>query len=170
MPVKHVGDYFQDGQSLPNLQKAYLKDRDTLVQAMADSLPSRYQLSEKYMDAIQEAFYGALPPDDAAWPRSLLSVKDRERVLIALLGARAERLFLAIHAYVGLMEGISPDEVAHILFLAGIYGGVSSFTAGIDTVVKVLEVLEALGKTNDPLNMHPVAVLKQIIAAFPSWQ
>ena len=49
--------------------------------------------------------------------------KDRERCLIAILASRDAGLNLALHIYVGLMEGLSPMDMADIIFLGDLHGG-----------------------------------------------
>src|SRR5262249_2383719 len=121
-------------------------------EALRQFLPNFYGLSKPYIDVINDAFYNTDLPDDAVpdLRRKALSVPDRERCLIALLAARGESWALAVHVYVGLMEGISPEEIAHIIYLAGIYSGVSNFIGGIETESGVLDLLEHTTGALDP--------------------
>ncbi len=151
-------------QRLTDLRAAYQAGRQGFIEGLRQFLPNFYSLSKPYVDAINDAFYSIDLPDDAvADPRrKALSVPDRERCLIALLGARGAPWALAVHVYVGLMEGIVSEEIAHIIYLAGIYSGVSNLIAGIATESAVLDVLEHTTGALDP-----GTISKAIQAKFP---
>jgi ubiquinone/menaquinone biosynthesis C-methylase UbiE/alkylhydroperoxidase/carboxymuconolactone decarboxylase family protein YurZ/uncharacterized protein YbaR (Trm112 family) len=127
--------------------------------------PQVYPPTQAYTDAISEAFYGALPPDDATPPRSMLSLRDRERCLISILASRGAGLTLAIHMYIALMHEVSAEEIAHILFLAGIYTGVDNLAGALAAEVKLLTELKALALL--PIPPGPVAVVTALRLAFP---
>ncbi len=111
------------------------------------TLPDLYARSKPYIDAILEIFYGQLP-DDMHTDRPALSAPDRERCIIALLAVQHGGFVLAIHIYLALMLGLSATEIAHILLLAGVYGGVSTFAEGITVAVQTLTKLEAMTVTH----------------------
>jgi alkylhydroperoxidase/carboxymuconolactone decarboxylase family protein YurZ len=115
---------------------------------LSKKLPTVYDRAGEYVRAIADQFYGDLPPDDppehARIPRDALSVRDRERCLIGILAVRDAKYNLAVHIYLALMNEVSPEEVANILLLAGMYGGVSTLTDGLDVEVTTLKFLKAL--------------------------
>src|SRR5262245_40167841 len=112
------------------LHKNY--DRDDLNDILKDKLTGMYAAIADYLDTIGDEFYTNIVP------RDIVSAENRERILIALLASRGGRLTLAMHIYIGLMEGfnknlsntqvtfeseLSPEEIANIIFLVGIYTG-----------------------------------------------
>jgi len=88
-----------------------------------------------YATALETAFYD----DD-----NKLASDDRERVLITLLASRADDLALAIHIYMGWLEGIEPEEIGELLFLGGIYNGVNTMTRSLGVYRRTFEVVEGL--------------------------
>ena len=73
-----------------------------------------------------------------------LASNDRERVLIALLAGRADDLALAIHLYMGWLEGIEPEEIGEILFLGGVYNGINTMTRSLEVYRRTFDVVERL--------------------------
>jgi len=70
---------------------------------------------------------------------SLLSGQERERVIIALMTANPlDTSLLAIHIYWGLMEGLSPEEIAWTQLLTAAYCGIDKFTIGQKTLATTL--------------------------------
>jgi ubiquinone/menaquinone biosynthesis C-methylase UbiE/alkylhydroperoxidase/carboxymuconolactone decarboxylase family protein YurZ/uncharacterized protein YbaR (Trm112 family) len=133
-------------------------DEKEMRGVLSGFFPRVYALSLNYATAILDAFYGDLPSDLAPPPRTALSVRDRERCLIALLASRGADRNLALHIYIALMNEISPEEIAHILFLAGIYTGVDNLAKGLAAEVKVLEALRTLVVEGLPHRAGHVAV------------
>jgi len=70
-----------------------------------------------------------------------LSHADRQRCLMAVLATRPEIFPLALHTYLGLMEGIRISEIRNIFFLVGAYTGVPGMVNAIDVMTRVLEVI-----------------------------
>lgn len=139
-------------------------DPDQMKQLLGAFFPQAYPPSLAYVTAIGDAFFGLLPADNAAPPRAQLSAADRERCLVAILASRGGDLGFAIHIYMALMNGVSPGEVAHILFLNGIYTGVDNFAEGLKVEIAVLEHMKALlpgGQTS------PQAVVGALQGTFP---
>lgn len=129
-------------QELMRIQNEY--DPQEMLMILAGTLPSEYAPSKGYVDAIGDAFYGTLPPDDAPPPRDKLSLQDRERCTIALLASPDVDFALGLHIYVALANQVSPGEVAHVLLLAGVYRGIATFNAGLDTEILTLQTLKTL--------------------------
>jgi len=101
-----------------------------------------YGVTNKYIEDIRKVFYDRHQPRVA--PNSL-TVSDRERCLIALLASRGGQFPLAVHLYLGLMEGLSPEEIANILFLTGIYTGQDNLALGLFTLETTLATLKGIG-------------------------
>ena len=108
-------------------------------------------------------FYSEAPTDDAG-PRPILTAVDRERCLIAILAGRGADLNFAIHVYMGLMHGLTPEEIANVLFLVGVYTGVDNFAQGLKAEVTVLETLATVAA--DGASLGAAAVLAALQRAF----
>jgi alkylhydroperoxidase/carboxymuconolactone decarboxylase family protein YurZ len=133
-------------------------DRDDLNATLAKTLTDMYQLTTDYLKAIGEAFYhmGTTPPQG-----DVITPANRERCLITLLAARGAGFTLAVHIYIALMEGfidhtgltqaqidaldeLSPEEIANIIFLSGIYTGSDNMMRGLVTMEATLGVLKGV--------------------------
>lgn len=148
--------------NLARLRGAY--KRDDMTKILLGTLPLVYAHCQEYVQAIGDLLYGGLPEEGERWARPTLSVQDRERCLIAILGSREAGLALAIHIYIALMENISPEEVAHILLLVGIYSGVDHLTGGLMTEVKLLGALDAFASKGGNLTAN--AVKNELMTVF----
>jgi len=144
-PIKNIRDYLSLAK-VAVLRRDYVrKDAVTLLNAV---LPATYDKALEYSNAVADAFYGDLPEDSGREWRSMLSVQDRERCLIALLASRRAELELAIHVYLALMEGISPEEIANIMMLTGMYSGLDNFSRGLRVEAKALGALAQIVAQN----------------------
>lgn len=135
---------------LSALRAAY--DARVLFAAATGTLARYHAAGAPYTAAIGAAQYEGGP----------LSARDRERCLVALLAAQKERMTLAVHLYWGLMEGLTPAELAHTLLLTGIYNGTPAYTNGLlvmDATVKQLAAAVAAGEAGS------AAVLGRLVAA-----
>jgi alkylhydroperoxidase/carboxymuconolactone decarboxylase family protein YurZ len=142
-------------EQLANLRGAY--SRATMIEILSSGMPSRCGRTGRYIDAIGSAFYG-----DGA---DTVAPKDRERCLIAILASRDAGLNLSLHIYLGLMEGLSPREIADIVFLAGIYTGVDRLSDGLAALVATLGIL-----AKPPKSCKVVDIVGALLAAFgPPW-
>jgi alkylhydroperoxidase/carboxymuconolactone decarboxylase family protein YurZ len=135
--------------------------RAAMEASFRDVLPTLYDKSGPYVDVIFDLFYGALPPDTKT-NRSQLSEQDRERVIIALLAEEKGELTLSLHIYIGLMVGLSPEEMANILLLAGVYVGVNRFASGMLVAATTLKILAEVPQ------LDPKSVTDALKARFPS--
>jgi alkylhydroperoxidase/carboxymuconolactone decarboxylase family protein YurZ len=129
---------------------------------LAGMLPAAFPTARPYIDAIATVFSADLPADRGSGARTRLSREDRERILIALLASRGERLNLAVHIYVALGLGITPDEILHILLLTGVYTGLPNFASSLNVVADTFGFLEGLRVSE----LHPATVLKRLGDAF----
>ena len=123
-----IDDVLQPPQ-LQLLRDAY-RNQDA-VQILSSGIPALDDRTAEYINAIRRAFYEG----------TAMQPKDRERCLIAVLASRDAGLNLAIHIYLGLMEDLSPGEIADVIFLGGIYSGVDRISDGLAAEVKTLTVL-----------------------------
>lgn len=89
---------------------------------------------------VARVYEGPDAPDPAG-PR--MARVDRERCLIAVNAVAGKAMPLAVHAYWGLMEGLSVGQVVQTLDLAGIYGGIDAFTDGGAVLKRTFETLKA---------------------------
>ena len=147
-------------QKLADIRAAF--DTNMMDAALAQSLPSDSPNSQDYVTAIKNALTTNLPADITPGPRSRLSQMDRERVLIAILASRSDRLNLAVHLYYALGIGISVDEILHILLLAGIYSGLPNLANALDLTRDAFNVLVSLSTSQ----LDPVSVLKTLKQKF----
>jgi alkylhydroperoxidase/carboxymuconolactone decarboxylase family protein YurZ len=126
---------------------------------MTGTLPELHPGAGPYVEGIARALY---PTGTNVAP---LAPVDRERCVLALLAARGGRFTLAMHVYVGLMEGLAAEEVAHILLLAGVYAGIGAFADGLQVLVRALAALETLVAKGGPLDA--AAIVPALRTAFP---
>lgn len=81
-----------------------------------------------------ERFFNDAPP--------VLAPADRERCLLAIFAAGRRPAFaMAVHVYWGLMEGLTVDEIAEIVSLSALYGGLDVLTDGTRVVGDALRFL-----------------------------
>ncbi len=137
---------------LDTLRKEY--SNPDAVQILSRGIPALDDRTATYIDAIRSAFYDG----------TAMRPKDRERCLIAILSSRDAGLNLAIHVYLGLMRGLSPGEIADIIFLGGIYTGVDRMSDGLAAEMKTLTVLAQVA--TPPGNCKVADVMKALHDAF----
>ena len=158
--IAELGKILKDKQ-IATLKAAY-GDGKSMSNALAQYLPVNYAATSKYSEAVINAFYSTTMSHTG--PR-LPSRSDRERCLIAILTSRGPNFNLGVHIYMGLMHGVSAEEIANIIFLAGIYSGIDHLTDGFRVQRKTLEALGKLvdgaGK-NRKADLSPGAVLGEI--------
>lgn len=104
-----------------------------------------------------ERFYNDAPPT--------LAPANRERCLLALFCAGRRPTFaVAVHIYWALMEGVSVDEIAEIILLATLYGGIDVLTDGNRTLTMTLttlaQVADAGGAGAQSQTLLPALVAK----------
>lgn len=140
-----------DTAQLADLRKNFTST--DMNNALAGKLPKVYPDSQPYVDAIAKMFTAPIPGP---------SEGDRERILIAILASRGERLNLAVHLYYAIGLGISLDEIVHILLLTGVYTGVPNFASALDVAADTFALLASLAAKTP----GAAAVLDQLQAAF----
>jgi alkylhydroperoxidase/carboxymuconolactone decarboxylase family protein YurZ len=160
--IRNIRDY------LPLPKAAVLRSQYVRGDALAllnAVLPATYDQAAEYSNAVAHAFYrDDLPADSGPSWRSMLSIRDRERCLIALLTSRRAELELAIHVYLAVMEDISPEEIANIMMLAGMYSGLDNFSRGLRVEAKALETLAQIVEQNAAKDA--VSVILRLRGAF----
>lgn len=132
----------------------------------------RAHWDERQMNAAQLEAMNATYPPLAAWnasmtemfysPSSPLRAVDRERCLIGILTLTGPPPSLAIHVYMALMEGVTVEEVCHIVALSGNYGGAPRLIDALPAVRRALEALQAVSAEHPT----PPRVLRAILDAF----
>jgi hypothetical protein len=124
---------------------------ELMLAASRAAVAKPHPASTPYVEAVIHGFYDA----------SRMAPRDRERVLVALFASQsvAPSLFLAVHLYWALMEGLSVDELADTLGLSGVYTGLGHYTAGLKTLALTLEALRDLAAKPDA-KLDPMTVIK----------
>ena len=145
-----------DEDQLLALRDAY--QRETMIGVLSKGMPGIDARTTQYIGDIRQAFFDNDSP---------MKPQDRERCLIAVLAARDAGFNLAIHIYIGLMEGLTPQEIADVIFLGGVYTGVDRISDGLGALVKTLATLKNLsdGDMCTP-NCTVDEVLKALRVAF----
>ncbi len=115
-------------------------DRDRAIRNAIDTVTGLYDGGANWLAAVDADVYRT----------DRMAPKDRERVLIGLFTANAERSALAIHAYWGLMEGMSPEEVQQTVLLAATYSGLNRYTFGLGALRATFAELEECAELDDP--------------------
>ena len=123
---------------------------DFMLAASRASVAAPHPASGPYVEAVIKGFYDG----------ARMAPRERERVLVALFAAQsvAPSLFLAVHLYWGLMEGLSVDDLADTMGLSGLYTGLAHYTAGLKTLRITLDALAALATTSGA-KLDPAAVV-----------
>jgi 1-acyl-sn-glycerol-3-phosphate acyltransferase/alkylhydroperoxidase/carboxymuconolactone decarboxylase family protein YurZ len=160
-------------REIATLRAAY--DRDKLNERLRGTFSNMYAATSDYIKAISSVFF-ELPDDIMQQPPDKLSAANRERCLIAMLAARGGGFPLATHVYIGLMEGfkpdiapqddISPEEIANMIFLAGVYSGADNLIASLVTLNRTLGILHELAIKADPAERNQDAVFRAITSKF----
>lgn len=140
-------------------------DPQAIHDMMVDTIPRLYAPARPYLEAITETFYGVeRPQSDESLDGRSLSAQDRERVIVSLLVLRNEELALAIHVYIAVALGIREEELAHIVLLAGLYGGVNTIVNGMSVLVKTLEALREAAAASEAPGLPEV--MARLVPAF----
>lgn len=134
--------------------------RATFLQAFVPVAPpgGEDEATNLYAAALEIAFY-----DDS--PARKLASDDRERVLIPLLANRADDFALAVHIFMGWLEGLNPEEIGELLFLGGIYNGVNTMTRSLGVYRRTFEAVKRMNP-QDPFR-QALALLHQAFSTEP---
>lgn len=137
-------------------QTAYASVAGSFLQAgPTEQLVIRSYTTPRWPDAPVEGPAELPPPEAPIWPvPAEIPPKERERIIIALMTFRPmSSMFLAIHIYWGLMEGLSPNDIAWTQLLTGAYEGIDKYSNGIAVLSSTLTAMAAVyktGKTDTP--------------------
>lgn len=138
---------------LSRLRAAF--DPEVLLGANTQAFATVYPRLSKWGDTFGELFYTPGP----------LNARERELCVIAMLAPRAPSVSFSNHVYWGLMEGLTVDEIAYTLGLAGSYDGMPTFVQSMLALASTLHVLQRLGASD----VHdPATVLRTFAGAIPS--
>lgn len=94
-----------------------------------------------------------------------LNHQARELILVALLTSRKQPGTMAVHMYWALMEGATPEAIAHTIMLTGCYTGIDTYTIGIRTLHKLLT---QLSKLSDEGTTDTAAIMRHLVQLFPA--
>ena len=154
---------------MSGLEKKHLLDlqknfsHKAMNKELAKAFPAAYPESEAYIKAITDLFASQLPAETSTTEsRSRPSREDRERILIALLASRGERLNLAVHIYYALGLKITPAEITNILLLTGVYTGLPNFARALDVIRDTFKLLAEISAQQP----HPKEVLIELHQGF----
>lgn len=142
-----------DDALLSRLRAGY--DEGLMQRATRAAASQLYPGGAGYVNAVVDGLYADGP----------LAARDRERCLIALLARRQEPLMLSVHLYWGVAAGLSPEEVAHTLLLAGAYTGIPNYTAGLVVLEQTAAALTALAAETEG-DIAPMTVLGHLRKTF----
>jgi len=157
MPAKELKTILTGGE-LQIVKAQY--DAIAMGKLLSLTLTTQYPPISPYLAAIGKELY----PEFKGKPPGPLPAANRERCLVALLASRSRRLELAIHLYLALVNGVDPEELAHILLTPCIYTGVDTIGAAFGVMQGTLEKLNALAKLN---TADPTTVLQELAKIFP---
>ncbi len=127
--------------------------RRIFLNLLREGIAARDSKAREFALAIQERLFIPEAGED-------LNPSDRQRCLITILTTRPERFPLALHIFLGLLEGIPVAEMRSIFFLVGTYAGVPGMVSGIDLFVEVLHILDH--ELADRADAPPGEILKRI--------
>lgn len=127
---------------------------------LSGKLVTQYAPIRPELAGIGDTLY----PEFVGKPANALAPANRERCLVALLASRSRRLELAIHVYLALANGVTPDELAHIVVAAGIYTGVDTVSAGFDVLQTTFDTLQPLARAK---TADAKTAIGALVAAFP---
>lgn len=128
-------------ERMARLRKGF--DEATMSALATDVLVRKYSESARIVYAIQDSLFGT-GRDGNAPPLADLTDREREACLIVILASQRAKLQLAVHIYWGMMNSISPDEVAGLLMLTGVYTGLGRQTQALDVLRDTSTALDGI--------------------------
>jgi len=116
-----------------------------------------------YSDGIRLGFYTDRDP--------LLRSDRREYVVLTLLASEQAERNLGLHVFIALVNGITPAEVVHIMFLTGVYRGINVLTNSLRVVAKTFDAVIAAADASPTATGDRSAitgeVIQKVLSAFP---
>lgn len=140
---------------LTALRSAY--DPQQLVGANKTGVGQMYPRHAPWQATVGSLFYADSP----------LAPRDRELALIALLTQSSPGIALATHIYWGLMERLTVVQVCEVVGLTAAYCGMPTYTAGLVTLQRTLNVLRHRAESSE---RGPSDVWRALVAEFVSLQ
>jgi 4-carboxymuconolactone decarboxylase len=119
------------------------EERVEANQAFADrmrngvgNLAAPAEVHDDWVDWVQASAF------DAVWARPGLELRERSIATIAMLTALVRPTELAAHTRIGLRNGLSRQEIAEVVFQAGVYAGVPAAVEGMRVTAEVFSTLD----------------------------
>lgn len=134
-------------------------DNDTLIQLGIDSVTASYDRSLP-MTALSASQFYAESDQSPHWSTDpqltrVMSRANIERVLLPTLLMTKQRWAFAIHVYWAMMvadEPLTPSEIAEIVLLVSMYGGLAVSSEGMNVLTGVLKLLNDRVVAGQPLD------------------
>lgn len=125
---------------LQQLRRGY--DRTAMNRAATAALVGPFPPATAFVQFVIDHFY-----DPKRWPPDR-----RELCVITYFTAQSggDTSNLATHIYWGLMEGLTPEEIADTILLASVYSGIDNYTNAIGALRRVLTVLREIVEGPEP--------------------
>src|SRR5690349_14807031 len=118
-------------EALDRLRASY--DSRALITAARAATTAPFPEAAPFLDALLGGFFEG---------DRVFSPAERELLVIALFTGTTPAWMLAVHIYMGLMEGLCVDKMASAVLLAAMYvRGVAAYTASIAVVERTLVLL-----------------------------
>lgn len=143
-----------DDDAIARLRKGY--DRALMHGIVKRTLNVPYPPVTPWTDFLMDDLYahdGALDP------------AQRELIIISQLCGQALVAPLATHIYWGLVEGLSPAEIAQCIVLSGTYAGAQKYVIGIRVMQQMMNMLAECAQTEETAALPHVA--QKLLAMFP---
>lgn len=141
--------------AIARLRKGY--DRALMHGIVKRTLNVPYPPVSTWTDYIVDELYAADAPLDPA---------QRELIIISQLCGQGLVAPLATHIYWGLVEGLSPAQIAQCITLAGTYSGAQKYVIGIRVMQQMMIMLAECAATGEEAAALP-NVAQKLLAMFP---
>ncbi|MCB9552496.1 MAG: carboxymuconolactone decarboxylase family protein [Myxococcales bacterium] len=144
-----------DDAAIERLRKGY--DRALMHGIVKRTLNVPYPPVTTWTGFIMDELYASDSPLDPA---------QRELVIISQLCGQGLVAPLATHIYWGLVEGLSPAQIAQCITLAGTYSGAQKYVIGIRVMQQMLTMLADCAAAGEEAAALP-SVAQKLLAMFP---
>ncbi len=132
-------------------------DRNLMYAIVKQTLNTPYPPVAPWTDFIMGDLYDGEGP---------LSHAQRELIVISQLCAQGFTAPLATHIYWGLVEGLSPAQIAQAITLTGTYAGAQKYVVGIKVMAQMMGMLAECAAAG-PEGAALPAVAKKLLAMYP---
>lgn len=151
---KAVTDILSD-DAIALLRAGY--NRQMMYAIVRQTLNTPYPPVAPWTDFIMGDLYDGEGPLDHG---------QRELIVISQLCAQGFVAPLATHIYWGLVEGLSPAQIAQAITLTGTYAGAQKYVVGIRVMGQMMGMLAECAAAG-PEGAALPAVAKKLLAMFP---